>query len=182
MTALLNPDSSHGDHSKQVVRVGESVGVQQNEFALGTLPKSALANLVATETAANVTATAPTGEIVPAREPASSSKPEEGPLPHAAGLISEVLPLDRAGLEQAVDQFFDQLEELGVGQFAEHWPVHVIPLSVVAIGTATAAEIARRRLRSRRGQGYAAWRQDPLGSEELRAFPELPGSWSTRLA
>jgi hypothetical protein len=57
----------------------------------------------------------------------------------------------------------------------------VIPLAVVAIGTVTAAEIARRRLRSKSGHGHAAWRQDPLGSEELRAFPELPGSWSTRL-
>jgi hypothetical protein len=181
MTALLNPESSRADQSKQVVRAGESVGNQQNELGLGSLPKSALANLVTTETAANVTAPAPNGGIVPPRDSASSSDPEEAPLPHAAGLISEVLPLDRAGLEQAIDQFFDQLEELGVGQLVEHWPVHVIPLSVVAIGTVTAAEIARRQLRSKKNRGYAAWRQDPLGSEELRAFPELPGSWSTRL-
>ena len=106
---------------------------------------------------------------------------EEIPLPHAAGLVAGVLPFDRASLEQAVDQFFDRLEDLGVGQFVEQAPSRVLPLSLTVIGTVTAVEVARRRFRSKTNGGISTRRQDALSSEELRGFPELPGSWSTRL-
>jgi hypothetical protein len=96
-------------------------------------------------------------------------------------LVAGVLPFDRASLEQAVDQFFDQLEDLGVGQFVEQAPSRVLPLSLTVIGAVTAVEVARRRFRSKTNGGISTRRQDALSSEELRGFPELPGSWSTRL-
>jgi hypothetical protein len=103
------------------------------------------------------------------------------PLPHAAGLIAEVLPFERASLEQAVDQFLDQLEGLGSGPLLEPGPVHLVPMSLTLMGVVTAAELARRQLRSRAGRKGTNGRQRPLGSGELLGFPELPGSWSTRL-
>jgi hypothetical protein len=102
-------------------------------------------------------------------------------LPQAAGLIASAVPFDQATLENAVDRFFDQLEELGMGQLVEQGPTRVIPLSLAVLGTATALEVARRRLRSSHGEGKATETQNPLGSEELLGFPELPGSWSTNL-
>jgi hypothetical protein len=106
---------------------------------------------------------------------------EYRPLPHAAGLVADAAPFDQVSLERAIDQFFNQLDELGVGQLVEQESVHVIPLSLALIGTVTAVELARRRLLPITGTGKAARSQDSLGSEELVGFPELPGSWSTRL-
>jgi hypothetical protein len=100
-------------------------------------------------------------------------------LPQAAGLIANAVPFDQVALEKAVDQFFDQLEGLGMGQFVEQGPTRVIPLSLALLSTATAVEVARRRLKSRTGERKATETQNPLGSEELLGFPELPGSWST---
>jgi hypothetical protein len=102
-------------------------------------------------------------------------------LPQAAGLIAEAMPFDRSSLENAVDQFFDQLEDLGVGQLVEAGPVRVLPIALTVIGTVAVAEAARRRLRGKTRGAYDARRRDPLGSEDLMGFPELPGSWSTRL-
>ena len=64
---------------------------------------------------------------------------------------------------------------------ADPGTTNVLPLSLALLGTVTAVEVARRRLRAKGGAWKSAARQDPLGSEELLGFPELPGSWSTRL-
>jgi len=96
-------------------------------------------------------------------------------------LIANAVPFDQAALEKAVDQFFDQLENLGMGQLVEQGPTRVIPLSWALLSTVAAVEVARRRLKSRTGERKATERQNPLGSEELLGFPELPGSWSTNL-
>jgi len=102
-------------------------------------------------------------------------------LPQAAGLIANAIPFDQAALEKAVDQFFDKLEDLGMGNLVEQGPTRVIPLSLAVLSTVTVVEVARRRLKSRTGERPATERQNPLGSEELLGFPELPGSWSTNL-
>jgi hypothetical protein len=181
MTALLNPEAGRSEQSIQSARMSEALANQPMESGHG-FPKTVSANLVMTESSAAVmTAVHPDGNVPPA-DPLTNGNLDEIPLPHSAGLIADVLPLDRALLEQAVDQFFDRLEDLGVGQLVEQGPTRVIPLSLALIGTATAMEVARRRLRPKTGEGHTARRQDPLGSEELRGFPELPGSWSTRLA
>jgi hypothetical protein len=102
-------------------------------------------------------------------------------LPEAAGLLAEAVPLDQATLGKAVDRFFDQLEALDAGQLAEFVPSPGLRLSLALLGTAAAAELTRRRLKSKAGSIKPAERQNPLSSEELRGYPELPGSWSTYL-
>jgi hypothetical protein len=104
------------------------------------------------------------------------------PLPHAAELVTDAVPFDRASLEHAIDRFFDRLEELGVGELlVEQGPAHAIPLSLALLSTVTAVELARRRFQPSTSAGTATRRRHSLGSEELLGFPELPGSWSTRL-
>lgn len=182
LTTLFTPQSWTDDPSIRVAGRGKSPGNQRIETAPGNLPKSVSASLVMTHDS-TADADAHRGGDVPATSFDSIVNGNQAklPLPHAAGLIANVVPFDRASLEQAVDQFFNQLEDLGMGQLVEQRPTHVIPLSLAVLGTVTAVEVARRRLRSRTALGNAPRREDPLASEELLGFPELPGSWSTKL-
>jgi hypothetical protein len=182
LTALLGSDTGRGDSLIQPVRTNETPGTQIMEAGRGSLSNTSSTHLVSVSLDAPVTmAAARPADNLPAPVPVTSGNQEEIPLPHAAGLVAGVLPFDRASLEQAVDQFFDRLEDLGVGQFVEQAPSRVLPLSLTVIGTVTAVEVARRRFRSKTNGGISTRRQDALSSEELRGFPELPGSWSTRL-
>jgi hypothetical protein len=151
-------------------------------MAQGTLPKTVSASLVMTDVS-TTKADAHRGGDVPGTllDPIADGNQEELPMPHAAGLITNVIPFNRTSLEQAVDQFFDRLEDLGMGQLVDQGPTRMIPLSLAVLTAVTAVELARRRLRPRTGEWKATRRQDPLRSEELRGFPELPGSWSSRL-
>ena len=159
-----------------------SPGNQPVEAAQGNLPKSGSANLVTTDDS-TADGAAHRGDDVSASmvDPRSSGNQTKLLLPQAAGLIANAVPFDQAALEKAVDQFFDQLENLGMGQLVEQGPTRVIPLSLALLSTVAAVEVARRRLKSRTGERKATERQNPLGSEELLGFPELPGSWSTNL-
>jgi hypothetical protein len=128
---------------------------------------------------ANEAAVNESGEAV--QTVATDGEPEDEILPpHAAGLIASVLPYDQRSLEEAVDHFLDQLQELNVGSLIEPNPIRTIVMSAVVIGAGVAVETARRRLspRRRRNQSPRLW--DASESEELLGFPELPGSWSTR--
>jgi hypothetical protein len=180
LTALLSSDTGRGDLPIHPVRSNEAPGNQIMEAGRGSLSNTSSTHVVPTDAPVSMAAAHPDD-----KPPLPVSLPndiqEEIPLPHAAGLVAGVLPFDRASLEQAVDQFFDQLEDLGVGQFVEQAPSRVLPLSLTVIGAVTAVEVARRRFRSKTNGGISTRRQDALSSEELRGFPELPGSWSTRL-
>jgi hypothetical protein len=113
------------------------------------------------------------------RSATADDHPEEVLEPHAAGLMARVLPFDQRSLEEAVDQFLDQLHELNAGGFIEPSPIRIIVASAAVIGAGVAVEAGRRRLSPRRrGRLTRAW--DANESEELLGFPELPGSWSTR--
>jgi hypothetical protein len=160
-----------------MARSGESPG---NQPAQGNLPKSGPANLVTTDDS-TADGAVYRGDAVSASmvDPRSSGNQTKLLLPQAAGLIANAVPFDQAALEKAVDQFFDQLENLGMGQLVEQGPTRVIPLSLALLSMVAAVEVARRRLKSRMGERKATERQNPLGSEELLGFPELPGSWST---
>ena len=102
-------------------------------------------------------------------------------LPQAAGLIADAIPFDQASLEKAVDQFFDRLEDLGVGQMVDQGRPGMIPVSLALLSTAAAVEVARRRLKSPDSGRKPSEGRGHLGSEELLGYPELPGSWSTNL-
>jgi hypothetical protein len=182
LTAFLNPEAGRSNQFIQLARTNEVSVNQKAEAEHGSLPKIISANLVTAETSASAGVAGP-GEDAQASalEPLAAGDQREAHLPHAAGLIAEVIPFDRASLEHAVDQFFDQLEDLGVGQLVEQGSMRVLPLSLTVIGTVAAAEVTRRRFRAKAGGGHDTRRRDPLGSEDLLGFPELPGSWSTRL-
>ncbi|MGZ6031041.1 MAG: hypothetical protein ACXWNS_04740 [Isosphaeraceae bacterium] len=182
LSALFSPKPGHDDQSIRTARIGDSPGNHPVEAAQGNLPKSGPANLVTTD-GSTADGAAHRGDAVSASmvDPRSSGNQTKLLLPQAAGLIANVVPFDQAAMEKAVDQFFDQLENLGMGQLVEQGPTRVIPLSLALLSTVTALEVARRRLKSRTGERKATERQNPLGSEELLGFPELPGSWSTNL-
>ena len=182
LSALFNPEPGHDDQSIRTARIGESPGNQPVEAAQGNLPKSGSANLVTTDDSTADGAAHRGGDISASMvDPMLSGNQTKLLLPQAAGLIANAVPFDQAALEKAVDQFFEQLENLGMGQLVEHGPTRVIPLSLALLSTVTAVEAARRRLKSRTGERKATERQNPHGSEELLGFPELPGSWSTNL-
>ena len=182
LTALFRPEHEHDDQPTQMVRGGESSGNQPVEAVQGNLPRPGTANLVPADNSTAAEA-AHRGDDNTASlvDPQLSGSQTKLLLPQAAGLIANAVPFDQAALAKAVDQFFDQIESLGMGQLAEQGPTRVIPLSLALLSTATAVEVARRRLKSRTGEGKATERQNPLASEELLGYPELPGSWSTNL-
>ena len=182
LSALFSPEPGHDDQSIRTARIGDSPGNQPVEAAQGNLPKPGSANLVTTDDS-TADGAAHRGDDISASTVDSklSGNQTKLLLPQAAGLIANAVPFDQAALEKAVDQFFDQLENLGMGQLVEQGPTRVIPLSLALLSTVTAVEVARRRLKSRTGERKATERQNLHGSEELLGFPELPGSWSTNL-
>ena len=181
LTAFLNPEALRSSQFTPIGRLSESPASHRDESRFEVVSRGGSANL-ATAAATSVGDTDAEGNArASAGEPRTRGDEGQSLLPHAAGLISEVIPFDRASLEAAVDQFFDQLEDLGVGQLTEPGSLRVLPLSLTVIGAVAGAEITRRRLRAKGGRGHDTRRRDPLGSEDLLGFPELPGSWSTRL-
>ncbi len=186
-TYVTTLPSSEVSQNYQSIRAKQTDGSSSNQL-LETfqkpLPKITLAKQVVSDvsTAATMVGVRRGGDAVMSpTDPTANGDQEKVPLPQAAGLIADSIPFDRASLEQAVDQFFDRLEDLGVGQLVDQESTHLLPLSLTLLGMAIAVEVARRRLRSTTGQWMPTQRQDPLGSEELLGFPELPGSWSTRV-
>ncbi|HKM54453.1 MAG TPA: hypothetical protein VJY33_13665 [Isosphaeraceae bacterium] len=102
-------------------------------------------------------------------------------LPHAAGLISEALPQDGRSLQEAIDQLLDRLPELDLGQFKDGGPGRVVPYSLLLFGALVAAFAVRRRLQVKGVGAMVSRERDSRESDELMGFPELPGSWSTRV-
>jgi hypothetical protein len=105
----------------------------------------------------------------------------ELPDPHTADLIARVLPWDRGTLDRAIDQFFEQVDELDDGSGAGgQGPARIVFLSVGLASSFAGMDIIRRRWR-RWKVGNDVRRRDPVGGGEHIGFPELPGSWSSRL-
>ena len=184
LTSLFDPVAGRDDQSLRLARGGESSSNMPAEMVATSLPKSGLPLPGTGESSVNSGdgSTHPGDDLLPnGTEKTSSGSQTKLLLPQAAGLIARAVPFDQAALEQAVDQFFEKLEDLGVGQLVEQGPTRRHPdLSGIACAV-SAVEIARRRLKSKTGERQATESKSPLGSEELLGFPELPGSWSTNL-
>lgn len=174
VTTLFNPESGTEDASSQTERSG-AASVNQPVGAVtvqGALPVAGTEALATPDAVVNVSTDQGDSPHSNATDQLlGGTQQTKLLLPQAAGLIANALPLDEAALEKAVDRFFDQLEELGVGQLVEQAPTHVIPLSLALLSTMTAAEVVRRRLKSRNGESKPTERKNPLGSEELLGFP-----------
>ena len=137
LTAFLNPEALRSGQSISRGQMSEVSANQKDGSGLGSVTRATSANLVTAATSGP-----PIGDAVPESDAqASEDKPltsdDRGGsrLPHAAGLIAKVIPFDRATLEHAVDQFFDQLEDLGVGQLPEPGLPRVLPLTLTVIGS-----------------------------------------------
>jgi hypothetical protein len=107
------------------------------------------------------------------------SSPNEWPSPSSADLIASALPFDRTALDRAIDQFFQQFDDLGRGDLAGHGPAYIVMYSIGLASTFAALDVVRRRYRlTMTGKyiraGYPQARAEHVG------FPELPGRWSAR--
>jgi hypothetical protein len=105
----------------------------------------------------------------------------ELPPPVAADLIAGVLPFDRSSLLRAIDRFFEEFDTPGTVGLAHRRPQDVVFLSVTLASAATALEVVRRRWRHWTRGGPNARFREPLARGVHLGFPEVPGSWSSRL-
>ncbi len=115
--------------------------------------------------------------------PDRSPGDEPGSLPRPAGadLIASVLPFDRTSLERAVDRFFEQFDDVDVRDLVGQSSTRIVLFSLTLTSTVLALDVARRRWqRGEAGPSHGRIR-DPLSRRDPLGFPELPGSWSSRL-
>jgi hypothetical protein len=98
--------------------------------------------------------------------------------PSDADLLVGALPFDSSSLERAIDRFFAEFADPGRMELVSPGPSRTILLSVVLVSTAAALEMVRRRYAPEAGNPRI---RHPLKWTSHVAFPEVPGSWSSRL-
>jgi hypothetical protein len=102
------------------------------------------------------------------------------PNPLGADLIANALTSDRGALDRAIDQFFKQVDELDGSGEGGQGPARIVFLTAALAGTFAGLDIVRRRWRhGKAGDDFRA--HNPVGGGDYIGFPELPGSWSSRL-
>jgi hypothetical protein len=101
-------------------------------------------------------------------------------FPASADLIAAVVPFDRDAIERAIDRFIDELDGGTTRAAIKRGPTRLILLSMALAGGALALEELRRHWRRECGARLSA--RDRESQNALVAFPELPGSWSSRLS
>jgi hypothetical protein len=106
---------------------------------------------------------------------------EDFPGPDGDDLMAVVLPFDRGSFERAVDHFFQQIDELDVRDLVGTDLTHIVFLSLGLATSIAALELARRRLRFWTAGGNGMRVRDSLVPGDDLEFPDLPGSWSSRL-
>lgn len=111
----------------------------------------------------------------------AEAKLDDFPGPNSDDLMAVVLPFDTASLERAVDHFFQQLDELDVRDLVGTDLTDIVFVSLGLATSAVALEVARRRLRRRTNGGKGVQVRDTLLTGDDLGFPDLPGSWSSRL-
>jgi hypothetical protein len=98
-----------------------------------------------------------------------------------ADVIANILPFERTSLARAADRFFQRLSEAEMLPFAGQHPAQIVVLSATLTSMVTALEFARRRCRQKWLVAAGVQVRDPRSSRNHAGFPELPGSWSSRL-
>jgi hypothetical protein len=102
------------------------------------------------------------------------------PNPHGADLIANVLPCDRGALDRAIEQFFKQVDEPDGSGAGGQGGARIVFLSAALAGSFAGLDIVRRRWRHwKAGNDFRV--RDSLGAGDHVGFPELPGSWSSRM-
>ena len=101
--------------------------------------------------------------------------------PTSADLLASALPFDRAAIEQAIDRFFQEYEDLNPRALIGPRPVKTLLYALALASTAAGLDVARRRwTHFKTGKNVRVRR--PLALTEPVGFPQLPGSWSSRLS
>jgi hypothetical protein len=102
--------------------------------------------------------------------------------PRGADLIADALPFARESLENALENFVDQLGEMDLGLLDSQGPTPIVLFSVAVLTSAVSAELARRYVQRRNAMIREIVAIDTSGRPHTLGFPELPGSWSERRA
>ncbi len=115
-----------------------------------------------------------------------SANPYEGnadalPGPSGVDLLATALPFDRNSLARAVDQLFHQFENLSADDVVWQHSTQ-LALSSLAVASTLAALNTIRRRWSRWSPSSTGRGRDPGAVSDHIGFPELPGSWSSRLS
>jgi hypothetical protein len=111
---------------------------------------------------------------------AANGSPLVMPNPQSADLIANVLPCDRGALDRAIEQFFQQVDELDGSGPRWQGAARIVFLSAALVGSFAGLDIVRRRWRHWKAADDFRVR-DPVGGGDHIGFPELPGAWSSRL-
>ena len=112
---------------------------------------------------------------------APEGNPQELPGPSSVDLLANALPFDRASLERAIDRCVQQLESLSAGDLLGQRPGRLAWYALTVTSAFAAFDMVRRRWRYDRTTRQGRMR-DRLPVREHIGFPELPGSWSSRLS
>jgi hypothetical protein len=107
------------------------------------------------------------------------SHDDERPRASSADLIARALPFDRAAIDRAIDQFFQQFDVLGGGDLAGRGPAHTLMYMIALASTFAALDVVRRRWRLTTSGRHVRVRH-PRAAGGPIGFPELPGSWCSR--
>jgi hypothetical protein len=112
--------------------------------------------------------------------PLAGSRPAVLLNPSSADLIADVSRYDRGALDRAIDQFFMQTDEVEGNGAGGHGPARIAFVAAALAGSFAGLDIARRRWR-RWKTGDDVRVRGGLGGGDHIGFPELPGSWSSKL-
>ncbi len=167
LIAFARPDSA-GDASAHGERVADAGSVHNSSTKIGLVTMS------------------PTHSTSPKATPGISALLAEARRDDFTGPIGDDLmavarPFDKASFERAVDHFFQQLDELDVRDLVGGDLTHMALVSLGLATTIAVVDVARRRLRHWTTGGNGPRVRDPEDGGVDLGFPDLPGSWSSRL-
>ena len=106
---------------------------------------------------------------------------QELPGPKSPDLITSAFPFDRAAVDRAVDQFFQQFGEIDPDELVRPISARIILYTLAVAGAYAGLDVVRRRWRQATA-GKNVRVSHALATAYPVGFPQLPGSWSSRLS